>query len=244
VIRALFALIWRDVRVFIAGWRDPKATADLRFYRWLADQYRKQGQWKQAADFNALAEAEADQLLEVMATKWKWIGFEDAKHHMVCASLAPAIKADLKARGHLPTKEQDAKTFGIDMPGMILVGRPFDEFKVCGLKVSIPCEDMATFILAVEKLEPRTQGTKTYYKLHGFLRCWVLTPHQKSVLLAQLKSRVLKAEDRACKFLAGRKSPAMMLREVAAKASGQPIESIPDLGGHRLDRFFGERGES
>jgi hypothetical protein len=64
MIGALFALIWRDVRVFWAGWCDPRRTADLRFYRWLADQYRKQGQWKQAADFNRLAELEADQLLE------------------------------------------------------------------------------------------------------------------------------------------------------------------------------------
>jgi hypothetical protein len=69
------------------------------------------------------------------------------------------------------------------------------------------------------------------------MRAVVLSPTQRDILCVTLKANLPIAEQRALEFYAVTKSPSEVLREAAARSTGQPIEKIPNLGGNRVDRF-------
>lgn len=190
-------------------------------------------------------------------TKWIWCPFMDlgedghmTKPHLVPSSLRPALLADLRDRGsnvnHTPKVSTE---FNIDEPGMIAVGRPWEDFRLPGLSISIPSEDCATFLLRLSALEGRRFANGlAYYKLHAWNRCMVLRPWHLISLEAQMKGSLASAELRARVFWADRETPAQVLRKVNAKTANVPIEQMPDYSGpsgHRVDRFQPrERGKA
>lgn len=173
----------------------------------------------------------------------KWITFFNGKSHLVCDDLANFVISDLENRGAglRSSEEISGKEVAFDMPGMVCVDRPWENFSFMDVRLTIPSEDVASFMLDLERLPLRdfSQGDITipYYKLHGFCKCIVLTPEQRSELINLLRARVAKAERAAEEFYAVTKAPSEVLREVAAKVNSQPLEEIPDLGGHKVDRF-------
>jgi hypothetical protein len=183
----------------------------------------------------------------VSKRRWCWVQFENAKSHFVCAGLLRDLLAEMKDRGVLfqsVMMDTDCVTF--DMPGMIVGARPWESFDFFGLTLEIPCEDVATFITQLRGLELRRFARSVaYYKLHGLHRCMVLTPPQRDALQSMLMKRVMLAEQRAHAFYAGQQPVSEILREANAKATGRSVDEVPDLGGHKNDRFHGKtRGEA
>lgn len=177
---------------------------------------------------------------------------------------------DVKQRGELTiggvdadkAEEKFVATTSIDEPGIVCVDRPWMSFPIDGLVVEIPCEDVMMFRLQLENLKPRyfqryeahekvdgieAKGTDeeglTYYKLHGWLSCIVLSPYDRYDLLEALKAKEAEAEAQSAAFYANRKLPSQVLREANAAANGIPVEEVPDCGGHKQDRF-GKKGEA
>ena len=185
--------------------------------------------------------------------KWHWIILRGAKAHMVCAGLLRQLLVEMTGRD---CEIESAKLVGkggvmFDMPGMIRVDRPMEAIPFLGTTLHIPSEDIATISGQLSDLPRRmfkcADGSPgyPYFKLHGFLRCLVLTPSQRTLLLRLLQERVADAEAKAKSFYADKAPMSQVLREVAAHVSKSPIESIPDLGGHRTDRFHDKtRGEA
>lgn len=172
--------------------------------------------------------------------KWLWCVYDNTPGVMVSAGLHHRFAAVMKRvgkslwQGGSKANPHYAKEMFIDEPGMCATDRPLEEFDFLGLKLTIPSEDIASFIRRIDGLVPN----EGWYELHGFHRCIVLTDWQRTVLRRLLWDRLLVAEQRAHVFWADKKSPGELLREIAAKASGQPLEEIPDLGGHKADRFI------
>lgn len=186
------------------------------------------------------------------------------KSHMVTPRLFSYLRKELteRAGGELPKsfapspddKVRRARQLNMDAGGMWAVGQPIEKFQIGRLELSIPSSDLDAMIARVEKLQVRyfiTTGApaKTqryaipgvdvpYFKLHERFKCLVMTPHQHKRLLANMKARLLEADRRAKTFWASRMSPAEVLRQAAAKATGTPIGRIGDLGGHNVDRHL------
>lgn len=192
-----------------------------------------------------------------MALNWRWLVIDGWKSHAVPEYLEGALVADLHARhpDEEPAKVESSpiNSMGIDQPGMVAMDRPWMTFKIDGLDIEIPCEDVASFILQLDALKPRefVHGNLgafkglTYYKLHGFCKCIVLTPDLKVMLTEALQADVAEAEAQATAFWADKKLPSEVLREANAEALNVPVEEIPDCGAHKQDRFrLPKKGEA
>lgn len=191
--------------------------------------------------------------------KWRWIlweqdaaaprdpsGDSSLKPHGVPASLMRALIADLSARGYPGTpKIKDSVHMNLDEPGMCRTDRPWETVYVEDLKLEFPCEDVTGFIDRLQRKCPvrtfapcgRGKVHRPYVKLHNWRCCLVLTPRQCDTLLRELRGVQSHAEKTAAVFYADKQQTGDVLREIAAKTSGVPIEKIPDLGG-RNNRFI------
>jgi hypothetical protein len=192
---------------------------------------------------------------------WKWLIIDGWKSHGIPAYLQQTLLDDLsereeqKGHGDLEFEAKDTTTCGIDMPGMVAMNRPWMTFQIDGLSIDIPCEDVLEFIeqLKAAPMRTWTKGTteyvgSSYYKLHGFHKCIVLTPDLRAELLTQLESNLEEAEAQSKAFWADRKLPSQVLQEANAKAHGLEIDAYKnvDFGGHKHDRFqkLGKKGEA
>lgn len=164
--------------------------------------------------------------------------------HVVSLPLSSLLVHDLEERGAgAVDKIEPVKEVFLDMPGLVAVDRPIEEFWVydpkLGLKVLIPSEDVQTFVRRMAVL-PRRRffGHTDYYKIVARNRVLVLEPRYFDSLFNDLKEREARAEERATVFYRDRPSPAQVLREANAKATGIPIDQLPDLSGDKLKRFY------
>lgn len=188
---------------------------------------------------------------------WKWLIIPGWKSHAVPVYMEHAVVEDLQRRTPeevgsdepLTVESKYTTSCFIDEPGMVAMDRPTTVFVIDGLSITIPCEDVATMAAKLERAKPRTFETGglaeglSYYKLHGFCKCIVLTPDQRYLLLEQLHARVAECELQASAFYATRKTPGEALREANASALGIPVEDVPDIGGHKHDRFRARVGK-
>lgn len=166
---------------------------------------------------------------------WKWLNIEGFKSHAVPAYLEGVLLDDLRARARgddplTPPPEvvsEQTTSVAIDNPGMVALDRPWMSMRVDGLTLDIPCEDLGVFYERLKKAPERVwkEGTSmfvgaSYYKLHGWNRCIVLTPDIRMELLTTMKEKLAEAEDEADRFWSGRKTPG----EVLAEANARPFD--------------------
>lgn len=189
---------------------------------------------------------------------WRWLVIDGWKSHAVPEYLESVLVGDLAARQ--PPDDDPAEvqshpivSMGIDMPGMVCTTRPWMTFHIDGLDIEIPCEDVASFLLQLNSLKPREFTHEkagafkglSYYKLHGFCKCIVLTPDLKVMLTEALEAGVAEAEAQATAFWADKKLPSEILREANAAANNIPLDEVPDCGAHKQDRFrLTKKGEA
>ena len=136
----------------------------------------------------------------------KWLLIDPAgrwKPHVVPASLADLLVADLRARGCDGDIAQRSTTrAALDSGGMCYASRPVEEFTLRGLTVAVPSEDVPAFCEAVAKARPRTFGALPYHKVHSRWSCLVLTPEMWRQLLRSLERRAPAARARSDAFYA------------------------------------------
>jgi hypothetical protein len=141
-----------------------------------------------------------------MSTKWKWLS--DAtyhwKGHVVNDDLVHVIEGDLydraKGAGHDSTfviQDQTDEVY-FDLPGMCLIERAHRTIDLDGLQLRIPSQDFETVLAQVRLLEERqaTVGdeTLTYYKLHGWRFCIVLSVAERERLIGEMECQREAAE--------------------------------------------------
>lgn len=172
---------------------------------------------------------------------WKWLMFsmpdQVVVSHAARGPVIDAVVGELAVRGASLEQTDALPKLNIDQPGMICTTRPIEEFDFYSLRLEIPSEDIASFVMQLEKLKPRVYGGVEFYKLHGFWRALCLSIGEHGNLLVMLRNRLPIAEKRAAEFYAVNKLPSEVLREAAAASTGQSLENIPNLGGNKNDRF-------
>lgn len=132
---------------------------------------------------------------------WHLIIFEGALSHIVCDELQQEVVDDLLVRGATVRDRRVVTEWGIDMPGVVRVDRPFEEFDFEGCKVAIPSEDVATFLIRLRHLQLRQfKNGKQYVKLHGFMLAVAFTPAQREAFRDRLEQVALRADQHTREF--------------------------------------------
>lgn len=170
-------------------------------------------------------------------SEWRWLGFSKPEHHVTMHAargvVRDAVVAEMAFRDCTLAEDEDLPELFIDEPGMVCTTRPIEEFDFFGLRLSIPSEDVAMFILQLEGLQEngkkRTINEVSFYKVHAWMRILCLSEHEHGNLLVLLRSRVARAEQRSAEFYATRKLPSEVLRE----ANGTDL----NCGANKCDRF-------
>lgn len=170
-------------------------------------------------------------------SEWRFIRFEGAICHTVPVELEAGIVDDLVRRDCDLHSVQPVTGSSIDIPGPVCVDRPWETFDVDGLSLDIPCEDVEALADYLGGLQVRhTRDNEPYYKMHGFMRCLVLTPIQRDDLHMQMVERIPGADARSSEFYRTRKTPAQALRYANERAGGPlPAGIIPDRHAHFQD---------
>lgn len=168
---------------------------------------------------------------------WVVISSNNWKPHAVPADLADALEAEMHKRASKGEIVRRLITsYSLDCGGMCYTARPWEEFSFCGLHFSVPSEYVAHFYEQIHALTPRQFGSRSYYKLHSFYSCIVLTLVLRRQLLRALQRRIDKAEARATAFYRDKKPNNVVLAEIAEKVSG--VKVPPEaLGPDRQARF-------
>lgn len=143
-------------------------------------------------------------VIDVSGNPWTWARFDDAKPHAVHRSLVEGLIVDMEGRGCTIEAAEGIDSISFDLPGPIIIGAPQRTFKVDLLKIEIPCDDVPVIYSKLCDLPARHfyDGSE-YYKLHGFLRCLVMTPQQKEMLEALTWAAADECVTRADEFFDG-----------------------------------------
>ncbi len=173
-------------------------------------------------------------------TRWRYILYAEVVAHCCPDFLVEPMLEDLRVRTRLtpmqppyPPADAPCARLHLDMPGMVMTTRPWEDFDFEGLALSIPSEDVGAFLCELENAPARSWG----YKLHGFHKCLCLSPAQRDDLLELLRARYVEADTRARVFYADKKPLSLVLREANAHANKIPIEQVPDCGAHKTDHL-------
>lgn len=143
-----------------------------------------------------------------MSGSWRFIVFESTEDgriqsHCVHTWMRRTVLDNLFDRFPADAVEKDIPTEAIflDTPGMIIATRPIADFNLLGLKVQIPCEDVAVYADALLNAftDPdqakHWRGTGIQYtKLRGFHRVLVLTRGQATLLHKMLEAKRAECE--------------------------------------------------
>lgn len=111
------------------------------------------------------------------------------KIHAVPASLLEGLLQDARERGHTEITFAPAGTedIMIDLPGMCMVDRTYQEIRIDTLSLSIPTTDFTVFFNELGQAPKRKFANgQEYYKIHGWLACVVFTPEQRDLVLKSM----------------------------------------------------------
>jgi hypothetical protein len=105
----------------------------------------------------------------------------------------------MAVRGHVPESCQSVDSgVTFDLPGMIWTQRQKMTVRVDGLSLFVPCHDWGVILARLRKSESRIFASgETYYKLHGYCRCVVMTPEQRESFLRALEAGYDEAYEKA-----------------------------------------------
>lgn len=134
-------------------------------------------------------------------TVWHWVTFKDedgipqAKPHAVPDCLLAGLLIDLRDRQCGEGRVVKLEELYLDLPGPQISEEKL-LVHVDGLRVEIPIYDFKAFFDMLSKLKARQfidqSGINrgTYFKVHAFMRCLVLTPHHRDLLAIEMASRM------------------------------------------------------
>lgn len=132
---------------------------------------------------------------------WHRIIFYGAVPHVASDELQQEVLDDLLARGATLREQKVIAEWGVDLPGVVRISRPFEEFDFEGSKVAIPSEDVGSFLIRLRNLPLRRfSNGKEFVKLHGFMVAVVFTPTQRDAFRDELEKIVVGADKRVRDF--------------------------------------------
>jgi hypothetical protein len=129
---------------------------------------------------------------------WVHVIFHDAKGHYLPAPLIRLVTRDLERRGSRVRCWKRVSALALDLPGFALVNESWQAVYLGRLKVEFPCIDFGDFLQRLAALPPRVGARgQTYYKLHGWLHCIVLTAAHRQALIRAMQPQVVHAKQLA-----------------------------------------------
>lgn len=145
-----------------------------------------------------------------MVDSWSRVLFKGFKAHYCPDDLVEELVEDIENRGGSLDEIANVSDGGIDLPGMILVDRPWEDIQIDGFKLGIPSQDLGDFLSELERTPLRKfPNGKQYYKIHGWLVCVVFTPDQRNEVLRIMKDilpqSVKRADDATERMIEGLK---------------------------------------
>lgn len=125
---------------------------------------------------------------------WARLTFEGYKQHYCPAELAADLLADIEARGGRNMEIEGTAEGAIDLPGMILADRPWEDLMIGPFKLGIPSQDFEIFAAELERSPVRRFASgKEYHKIHGWMTCVVVTPEQRERMLRDMEAMLPEA---------------------------------------------------
>ncbi len=118
-----------------------------------------------------------------------------SKPHFIPESMLEDACAELCERFAAKTLIKDVTEGLIDLPGMVLADRTYEEFDLGRFRLSIPTSDILHYFKELKDGELREINGKSYYKIHGWIHCIMITTEMRDMILAQIESN-LEAIDR------------------------------------------------
>jgi hypothetical protein len=160
-------------------------------------------------------------------TAWRWLTFnEDAdentcKPHAVHVDILHPLVCDLRKRGFGVRRCNQLPTMHMDQGGACIVSAPSVRIEDLGFRFETWCDELSSFKIRLERMPERSfAGGLRYYKMHGAFSAIVLTPEQRTILLAAMEREEPMANKRHDEFMAlWRRGHAM--RAAKEKADGQ-----------------------
>jgi hypothetical protein len=127
------------------------------------------------------------------------------KSHIFHDSLMNALFMDLrKKHPNVDSKcdlefQTEDQVYYFDLPGMSLRNEPTVLFNLDNeQKIETRCHDVGELIMKIENAKLRDYAEHgSFYKIHGFLQCLVLTPEQRKNLLSQMRNSLDECDERA-----------------------------------------------
>jgi hypothetical protein len=137
---------------------------------------------------------------------WALIMFDTFKAHFCPGELAADLIADIVGRSGNVVSMERASEGGIDLPGIVLANRRWEDIPLDGFNLGFPAQDFEHFMAELEAApERRFANGRGYHKIHGWLHCVVLTPGQRETVLGAMAAILpevrIRAEEENRKFL-------------------------------------------
>lgn len=137
-------------------------------------------------------------VLENVQTSFAFITSSGFKAHYCPRSLVGGLVADIEARGGSASKVEEATEGGMDLPGMCMADRPWENMMIGDFKFSVPSQDFEYFLSELDRVTVRKfSDGQEYFKIHGNYHCLVLTPEQREELLNTMYNMVRDVRKRA-----------------------------------------------
>jgi len=128
--------------------------------------------------------------IESLNGPWVQLRFEGAvpfKTHYCPSDMMTDLVADLVARGGELTRTEDTDKGCVDLPGIVLADRPWEDLMIGEFKLGIPSQDFEYFAVELERSPVRRFASgKEYHKIHGWLVCVIMTPKQREQALRDM----------------------------------------------------------
>lgn len=137
---------------------------------------------------------------------WACILFGGFKAHFCPSDMAGDLIADIAVRGGEAMEVRETAEGWIDLPGIVLAKRSWEDIMVGGFKLGFPSQDFEHFMAVLGTApERRFASGREYHKIHGWLQCVVLAPEQRAAVLKAmariLPEARLRAEEENRSFL-------------------------------------------
>lgn len=123
-------------------------------------------------------------MLKNVQTSFAFITFYNYKGHYCPTNLLGGLIVDIETRGGELRQIEEIIEGTMDLPGMCMIDRPWEDLMIGDFKFSIPSQDFECILSELERVVVRRfSNGQEYFKIHGNYHCLVLTPTQRNSLL-------------------------------------------------------------
>lgn len=147
--------------------------------------------------------------------RWWFYDFHSSKPHVVAHPLRDYLANEMIHERNHPLRErppgksnpEEWYKAALDLGGGCYHNRPWEDFEIDALTVSVPSEYLNYFYKAIRELPRRMFGVHPYFKLHSYWECIVVLPEQREELLDEMFARLSLAKQRSDAFYASLPDP-------------------------------------